>query len=883
MLDKTFDPKKIEEKHYKRSEDSGAFACDPQSNAQPFTVMMPPPNVTGNLHMGHALNHTIQDILTRYNRMHGRDALWQPGTDHAGIATQMVVERQLAEEKVSRHDLGREKFLDRVWEWKEESGGQIVNQLRRLGTTPDWARERFTMDEGLSKAVTKVFVQLHKEGLIYKDKRLVNWDPHFQTAISDIEVIHKEVKGKMYHVQYPLEEGGYISIATTRPETILADGAIAVHPDDEKYTDLVGKNAVVPICNRIIPIIADEYVKSEFGSGAVKITAAHDYNDFDVYLRHKDKTEIPLINLMNPDGTMNENCPDDYVGLDRFDARKKIIADLDDLDYLEKVESHVNQTPYGDRSGVVVEPYLTDQWYVDAQTLAKPAIKAVETGETEFVPKNWENTYFEWMRNIQPWCISRQLWWGHQIPAWYDEEGNTYVAETQEDAQKQAGEGVTLSRDEDVLDTWFSSALWPFSTLGWPEDSADVKQMLERYYPGDVLVTGFDIIFFWVARMMMMGMHFMDGQVPFKTVYMHALVRDAKGQKMSKSKGNVMDPLEITEKFGADALRFTLAAMAAQGRDIKLSEDRVEGYRNFATKLWNASRYCEMNECKAGANFDPANVQYTPNKWIVSEVAKAQIAIDKAMAEYKFNEAASTIYQFTWGTFCDWYLEFTKPVLQEGGDAAEEVKQTTGWALQQILVLLNPFMPFITEELYEALIGGEKQVMSMDWPVYDAALIDDEAGTKMAWLIRMISEIRSVRADMNVPAGAKIQLLVKDACAETQEGLKAFEEIFKRIARLEAIDLVDEAPKGAIQTIVDQTTLILPIADIIDLDAERARLKKRIDKLESDINKISQKLDNKKFIENAPEELIAEQKELVAEKKAEQDKFTSALKQLEAA
>ncbi len=883
MLDKTFDPKKIEEKHYKRSEDSGAFACDPQSNAKPYTIMMPPPNVTGNLHMGHALNHTIQDILTRYNRMHGRDALWQPGTDHAGIATQMVVERQLAEEKISRHDLGREKFLDRVWEWKEESGGQIVNQLRRLGTTPDWARERFTMDEGLSKAVTKVFVQLHKEGLIYKDKRLVNWDPHFQTAISDIEVIHKEVKGKMYHVQYPLEEGGFISIATTRPETILADGAIAVHPDDEKYTDLVGKNAVVPICNRIIPIIADEYVKSDFGSGAVKITAAHDYNDFEVYMRHKGKTEIPLINLMNPDGTMNENCPEDYVGLDRFDARKKIIKDLDDLEYLEKVENHVNQTPYGDRSGVVVEPYLTDQWYVDAQTLAKPSIKAVETGETVFVPKSWENTYFEWMRNIQPWCISRQLWWGHQIPAWYDEEGNTYVAETEEDAQSQAGAGVKITRDEDVLDTWFSSALWPFSTLGWPEETEDVKTMLERYYPGDVLVTGFDIIFFWVARMMMMGMHFMDGQVPFKTVYMHALVRDAKGQKMSKSKGNVMDPLEITEKFGADALRFTLTAMAAQGRDIKLSEERVEGYRNFATKLWNASRYCEMNECKVDPAFDPAIVQYAPNQWIVSEVAKTQRAIDKAMAEYKFNEAAQAIYQFTWGTFCDWYLEFTKPVLQEGGDTAEEVKQTTGWALQQILILLNPFMPFITEELYGALISGEKQVMSMDWPEYDACLINEEAGTKMGWLIRMISEIRSVRADMNVPAGAKIQLLVKDACADTQEGLKAFEDIFKRMARLEAINLVDEAPKGAIQTIVDKTTLILPIADIIDLDAERQRLKKRIDKLESDINKISQKLDNKKFIENAPEELIAEQKVLVAEKKAEQEKFTSALKQLEAA
>ena len=883
MLDKTFDPKKIEEKQYKRAEDSGVFACDPNSDAKPWTVMMPPPNVTGNLHMGHALNHTIQDILTRYNRMQGRDALWQPGTDHAGIATQMVVERQLAEEDISRHDLGRDKFLERVWEWKEKSGGMITNQLRRLGTTPDWARERFTMDEGLSKAVTKVFVQLHKEGLIYKDKRLVNWDPHFQTAISDIEVIHKEVKGKMYHVQYPLEDGGYISIATTRPETILADGAIAVHPDDEKYTDLVGKNAVVPICNRIIPIIADEHVKSDFGSGAVKITAAHDYNDFDVYLRHKDKTEIPLINLMNPDGTMNENCPEDYVGLDRFDARKKIIKDLDELDYLEKIENHVNQTPYGDRSGVVVEPYLTDQWYVDAKTLAQPAIKAVETGETVFVPKTWENTYFEWMRNIQPWCISRQLWWGHQIPAWYDGEGNTYVAETEEEAQAQAGEGVELTRDEDVLDTWFSSALWPFSTLGWPEDSAEVKQMLERYYPGDVLVTGFDIIFFWVARMMMMGMHFMDGEVPFKTVYMHALVRDAKGQKMSKSKGNVMDPLEITEKFGADALRFTLTAMAAQGRDIKLSEERVEGYRNFATKLWNASRYCEMNECKASNDFDPASAEYTPNKWIIGEVVKTHAAINKAMAEYKFNEAASAIYQFTWGTFCDWYLEFTKPVLQGGGDQAEEVKQTTAWVLQQILILLNPFMPFITEELNESLMGNKELIMASKWPEYGASLTEGCQSQQMNWFISLISEIRSVRADMNVPAGAKIQLLIKDADEYTQNFITGFGDILKAMARLESVEFTNEAPKGSIQTIVDPVTLILPIADIIDLDAERARLKKRIDKLESDINKISQKLDNKKFIENAPEELIAEQKELVASKKAEQEKFTSALKQLEAA
>ncbi|MEZ5813408.1 MAG: valine--tRNA ligase [Alphaproteobacteria bacterium] len=883
MLEKTFDPNKIEEKHYKRAESSGAFACNPESNAKPYTIMMPPPNVTGSLHMGHALNHTLQDILIRYNRMNGRDALWQPGTDHAGIATQMVVERMLDEEGTSRHDLGREKFLERVWEWKEESGGTIVNQLRRLGTTPDWARERFTMDEGLSKAVTKVFVQLHKEGLIYKDKRLVNWDPKLHTSISDLEVEQREQKGHMWHLRYPVEgeEEQFITVATTRPETMLGDTAVAVHPDDERYTDMVGKSVVLPITGRLIPIIADEYSDPEKGSGAVKITPAHDFNDFEVGKRHN----LPMISVLDSHARIakEESIPENYWGLDRYDARKEVLRELEELDLLVEVENIKNSVPYGDRSGVVIEPFLTDQWYVDAETLAKPAIKAVETGEMEFIPKNWENTYFEWMRNIQPWCISRQLWWGHQIPAWYDEDGKCYVAETEEDAQTQAGAGVKLTRDEDVLDTWFSSALWPFSTLGWPEDSEEVKTMLARYYPGDVLVTGFDIIFFWVARMMMIGMHFMDGQVPFKKVYMHALVRDAKGQKMSKSKGNVMDPLEITEKFGADALRFTLTAMAAQGRDIKLSEERVEGYRNFATKLWNASRYCEMNECKAAANFDPAAVAYTPNKWIIGEVVNTKAAIDKAMAEYKFNEAAGAIYHFTWHTFCDWYLEFTKPVLQSGGPEAEEVKQTTGWALQQILILLNPFMPFITEELYEQMISGKQQVMTMNWPKYDAALTEGCQAQQMNWFISLISEIRSVRADMNVPAGAKIRLLIKDADEYTQGFLNGFEDILKAMARLETVEFTNEAPKGSIQTVVAPVTLILPIADIIDLDAERERLQKRIEKLESDINKISQKLDNKKFIENAPEELVEEQKALVAEKQAAREKFTAALKQLEAA
>ena len=883
MLDKTFDPKAIEEKQYKRAEDSGVFACNPDSNAQPFTIMMPPPNVTGSLHMGHALNHTLQDVLIRYYRMNGRDALWQPGTDHAGIATQMVVERMLDEEGTSRHDLGREKFLERVWEWKEESGGTIVNQLRRLGTTPDWDRERFTMDEGLSKAVTKVFVQLFKDGLIYKDQRLVNWDPKLHTSISDLEVEQREQKGSMWHLRYPVEgaEEQFITVATTRPETMLGDTAVAVHPDDDRYKDLVGKSVVLPITGRLIPIIADEYSDPEKGSGAVKITPAHDFNDFEVGKRH----DLPMVNVFDTHARIEalESIPEGYHGLDRFEARKKILAELEELDLLAEEEKIKNSVPYGDRSGVVIEPFLTDQWYVDAETLAKPAIEAVETGKTVFVPKTWENTYFEWMRNIQPWCISRQLWWGHQIPAWYDEDGKCYVAETEAEAQKEAGEGVQLTRDDDVLDTWFSSALWPFSTLGWPEDSADVKQLLERYYPGDVLVTGFDIIFFWVARMMMMGMHFMDGDVPFKTVYMHALVRDAKGQKMSKSKGNVMDPLEIIEEFGSDALRFTLTAMAAQGRDIKLSEDRVEGYRNFATKLWNASRYCEMNECRFDPAFDPASAEYTANKWIIGELVNAQEAIDKAMADYKFNEAASAIYQFTWGTFCDWYLEFTKPVLQAGDETAEEVKKTTGWVLQQILILLNPFMPFVTEELYEQLISGEQQIVSMDWPEYDAALTEGCQSQQMNWFISLISEIRSVRADMNVPAGAKIQLMIKDADEYTQGFINKFQDILKAMARLESVEFTDSAPKGSIQTIVEPVTLILPIADIIDLDAERARLKKRIGKLEDDINKISQKLDNKQFIENAPEELVEEQKALVAEKQAAREKLSSALEQLEAA
>lgn len=882
MLDKTFQPKEIESRHYPEWEKSGKFACNVQSNKEPFAIMMPPPNVTGSLHMGHALNGTLHDILVRWNRMKGKDTLWQPGLDHAGIATQMVVERQLAEEGIDRRDMGRSEFIKKVWEWKEQSGGTIVGQFKRLGTTPDWGRERFTMDEGLSAAVKKVFVQLYKEKLIYRDKRLVNWDPKFQTAISDLEVEHKEIKGKLYHVKYPLEEGGgFIHIATTRPETILADGAIAVHPDDEKYKDLVGKFAVVPVCNRIIPIIADEYVESEFGSGAVKITAAHDYNDFEVAKRHPEKN-IQLINLMTPDGKMNENCPEEYVGLDRFEARKKIIQDLEDLDYLEKVEKHTHQVPYGDRSGVVVEPYLTDQWYVDAKTLAQPALEAVRSGKTEFVPKTWENTYFTWLENIQPWCVSRQLWWGHQIPAWYDEAGNIYVAESEEEAQRQAGSDVELTQDPDVLDTWFSSALWPFSTLGWPEKTPE----LDKYYPGDTLITGFDIIFFWVARMMMMGIHFM-GDVPFRKVYIHALVRDSKGQKMSKSKGNVIDPLDLIDQYGADALRFCLAAMAAQGRDVRLSEDRVAGYRNFATKLWNAARFCEMNDCLPQEDFDPAKVQNTVNQWIIHSVIQCKKDIDAGLEGYRFNDSANAIYQFVWGTFCDWYLEFTKPLLAGDDEALKsEVRGTTGWVLDQILMLLNPFMPYITEELYAQIAkrAKDESLLGASWPEYEASLESAQASAEIEWVQTLIGEIRSIRADMNVPAKAQIDLLVSDANEQTKTNLDQYSAVIKQMARLSAINSdISDMPQGAIKTIVREATYALPIAELIDLDQERERLKKEISKLEDNIKKISQQLENTNFVSNAPEEIIAEKKEIVEQDKEKQEKLSKALEQLDVA
>ncbi len=879
MLEKTIDTAEIESRHYKDWEQSGAFTAHPEKNTAPYTIMMPPPNVTGSLHMGHALNTTLQDIMIRYNRMRGKDAMWMPGTDHAGIATQMVVERQLDAEGKKRQDLGREAFLKRVWEWKAESGSTITGQLRRIGATPDWTREAFTMDANLSRAVVKVFVQLYKDGLLYRDKRLVNWDPKFHSAISDLEVESREVKGHMWHIQYAVEgqEARTITVATTRPETLLGDTAIAVHPDDERYKDLIGKMAVVPVAERLIPIIADEYADPEHGSGAVKITPAHDFNDFEVGKRHN----LPMINIMDANAHLNENVPEAYQGLERFAARKKILKELEELEILVKVDNITHTVPHGDRSGVVIEPYLTDQWYVDAKKMSLPVVDAVKAGKTEIIPKNWEKITFDWIENLQPWCVSRQLWWGHQIPAWYDEDGKVYVAETEEEAAVQAP-GKTLTRDNDVLDTWFSSALWPFSTLGWPEKTPE----LNKYYPGDLLITGFDIIFFWVLRMMMMGIHFM-GEVPFKKVYLHALVLDAKGQKMSKSKGNVIDPLTLIDKYGADALRFTMSASAAQGRDIRMSEERVEGYRNFTTKLWNAARYCEMNDCFPKEGFDPAAVKNTLNQWIVGEVVKATKSIEDALAAYKFNEASSAIYQFTWGTFCDWYLEFTKPLLAEGPDDVKaEIRATTGWVLEQILRLLNPFMPYVTEELFASIAkrGEGERLLISTWPEYEGALIRPDAVTEIAWLQKIISEIRSVRSDMNVPAGARIALVVQDANATSQTRLDQYVPVLKQMARLSSIELLNgKAPARSIKAVVDEATLILPIADLIDLDKERERLNKQIAKLQDDIRKTEEKLANQQFVANAPAEILEEFKNRKIEAQGMIDKLATALNQLEAA
>ncbi|MDQ0457191.1 valine--tRNA ligase [Rhizobium paknamense] len=928
MLDKTYDSAAVEPKIAKSWDEADAFRAG--ANAKPgadsFTIVIPPPNVTGSLHMGHALNNTLQDIMVRFERMRGKDVLWQPGMDHAGIATQMVVERQLMERQLpGRREMDRDAFIDKVWEWKAESGGMIFNQLKRLGASCDWSRERFTMDEGLSKAVLEVFVTLYKQGLIYKDKRLVNWDPKLLTAISDLEVEQHEINGNLWHLRYPLEEGvtyqhpiafdedgkptewetrDYLVVATTRPETMLGDTGIAVHPDDARYKDIVGKHVILPIVGRRIPIVADEYPDPTAGTGAVKMTPAHDFNDFEVGKR----AGLRMINILNVDATVTITDNDDFLeglapsreqemvwaelqGQDRFFVRKKIVEILEAEGLLDKIEPHKHMVPHGDRGGVPIEPRLTEQWYVDAKTLAEPAIASVREGRTKFVPKNWEKTYYEWMENIQPWCVSRQLWWGHQIPAWYGPDGQVFVEKTEEEALDAAVQhylahegpwkawvqeklenfapGEILTRDEDVLDTWFSSALWPFSTLGWPDKTPE----LARYYPTDVLVTGFDIIFFWVARMMMMSLHFMkdeDGNPvePFETVYVHALVRDKNGQKMSKSKGNVIDPLQLIDEYGADALRFTLAIMAAQGRDVKLDPARIAGYRNFGTKLWNATRFAEMNGARRDPAFLPETSSLAINRWILTELTRTQREVTEAIEHFRFNDAASSLYRFVWNQFCDWYLELLKPVYAGEDEAAKrEAQACSAYVLEETYKLLHPFMPFMTEELYAHTAGEgqarESLLCHADWP--ELTFSDISAAADINWLVEIVSGIRSARAEMNVPPSAVAPLIVVAANSMTQERLQRHEAAIKRLARVESIALAAEAPKGAAQIVVGEATACLPLGALIDVSAEKARLEKAVGKADQEMSRISAKLGNEKFVANANPDVVAAERERFAE------------------
>ncbi|MBV9782567.1 MAG: valine--tRNA ligase [Acidisphaera sp.] len=868
MLSKNFTPSEIEPRLYAGWEAQGAFACDPASDAAPFTIMIPPPNVTGSLHMGHALTFTIQDTLIRWRRMQGRDVLWQPGTDHAGIATQMVVERLLAEQGTTRQALGRDAFLERVWQWKAESGGAITRQLRRLGASLDWPRERFTMDEGLSAAVREVFVTLYRQGLIYRDRRLVNWDPNFQSAISDLEVESREIKGSLWHVRYPVGDG-FITVATTRPETMLGDIAVAVHPEDARYAGLVGRHAVLPLVGRRIPIIPDAYSDPEKGTGAVKITPAHDFNDFAVAQRHG----LPMPSVLDRAArvTLDEIAPEpvpgvadpDFVrslaGLDRLAARAAIVAELERLGLLEKVEPHTHQVPHGDRSGVPIEPLLTTQWFCNAAKLARPAIAAVETGDTVFVPKQWENTFFAWLRTIEPWCISRQLWWGHRIPAWYGPDGQVFVARSAAEAQLAArahyGRDTDLTQDEDVLDTWFSSALWPFSTLGWPEPTPE----LARYYPGDVLATGFDIIFFWVARMMMMGLHFM-GEVPFRTVYIHGLVRDERGQKMSKSKGNVIDPLALIDSYGADALRFTICALTGPGRDVKLGRSRVEGYRSFVTKLWNAARFCEMNGV-APCAFDPQAAGLALTRWLLDALNAAIAQATAALEAYRFDEYAAAGYRFVWNVFCDWFLELAKPVLaQADTPEAREVRQAAGFVLGAALRLLHPAMPFVTEELWDHFgYGAPFSLIRAPWPEPVAVTGAEAARRELDWVTGLIAQVRTVRAEMNVPAGTLTPILLKDAPAEALDRARLWLEPIRRLARVSDVEALEgEPPKGSAQAALDGATIVLPLAGAIDIAVERARLERERGRAEQELGKIARKLDNADFVRRAPPEVIEE-------------------------
>ena len=918
MMDNRFEPASIEARIRDVWEKEGAFRAGrpERKDAKPFTIVIPPPNVTGSLHMGHALNNTLQDILCRFERMRGKDVLWQPGTDHAGIATQMVVERQLAERKEpSRREMGRDAFLKRVWSWKEESGGLIINQLKRLGASCDWSRERFTMgkdgsaDDQMVRAVTKVFVELYNKKLIYKDKRLVNWDPHFESAISDLEVVQVEKKGSfkwsrgdeapfnadalakalskdphghLYYFDYPVDGETYdpenrdtfVPIATTRPETMLGDTAIAIHPENEKLKHLIGKNIVLPLIARLVPVVADDYADPEKGTGAVKITPAHDFNDFEVGKRH----QLPAINVLTRQAKIwvvgNDSfiagpagLPDDVKsldGLDRYEARKRVVGLVEALGFLAKVEPYASQVPHGDRSNSAIEPYLTDQWYVDAKTMAIDALDSVRSGRTKFVPENWSKTYYQWLENIEPWCISRQLWWGHQIPAWYGPDGHVFVGLSEADASTAAeahyGSNTVLIRDEDVLDTWFSSALWPFSTLGWP----DATPELARYYPTDVLVTGFDIIFFWVARMMMMGDHFMESE-PFHTVYIHALVRDEKGAKMSKSKGNVIDPLDLVDQYGADALRFTLAAMAAQGRDIKLSTQRIEGYRNFATKIWNAARFAEMNGCARAEGFDPKAVKLQLNRWAIGELAHATADVTAAIEAFRFNDAANAAYRFTWNVFCDWYLELAKPLFMGEDEAAKaETRASVAYVFDGILKILHPFMPYLTEELWavKGQEGPQRDALLClsEWPSLQGLSAPD-AEAEIGWLVDLVTEIRSARSEINVPGGSLVPLVLVGASSATRERAGAWGDMLKRLARLSDISFADQAPPQSAQMVIRGEVAALPLEGIIDIAAEKGRLSKELEKITQEVAKIDAKLGNADFMARAPEEIVEEQHE----------------------
>ena len=850
MLETTYNAKNVETNLYKKWEASGCFSANPESSKNPFTIMIPPPNVTGKLHAGHALTMTLQDILIRHARMTNKDALWQPGTDHASIAVERLVTQKLEKEGVDKKAIGREAFIEKAWEQKEESGTNIINQLKLLGASCDWDRERFTMDEGLSKAVTKVFVQLHEEGLIYRGTRLVNWDPHHQTAVSDIEVKHKEMNGHMWHLKYPLKDGGFVIVATTRPETMLGDTAVIVHPDDERYKSLIGQTITLPLVGREIPVIADDYIDMEFGSGCMKVTPAHDFNDYEIGQRHN----LEMINIFNKTAHANENVPEEYQGLERSLLRKKVVADMEALGLLEKVEAHQNNVAHAERDDTILEPYLTTQWYLKTKELAKPAIEAVKSGEVQFVPQNWEKTYFNWMENIQDWCISRQLWWGHQIPAWYHENGEIYVGE-------EAPEGTGWQRDPDTLDTWFSSGLWPFSTLGWPDKTPE----LEKYYPTDVLVTGFDIIFFWVARMMMFGYKFM-GAAPFKKIFIHALVRDENGQKMSKSKGNVLDPVELIEEFGTDALRYTIGSLTAPGADISLGKGKIEASRNFCTKLWNASRFALMNGVQYDENFDINTVNHPVNKWMIAKLSELIDTQNKAYEDFRFNDLSQSLYHFTWGTYCDWYLELTKPMVYGTDEAlATETKQTLGWALEKLLRLMHPVMPFITEEIWLALTGKQEtgeMLMSQAWPDANSWPKDEKSMADVDWLINVITAIRTARSENNVPNKAEVVATVRGANDASLSLFKGFESFIKGMTKVEGFENhTGELAKTDVVAVAEGCEIILPLEGVVDFEAEKERIAKEIAKFEAELGKINGMLGNENFVKRAPEHVVAEQEE----------------------